>query len=110
MVSKVNNSDSFFRSTSGLSSETELTKAQGKSENSLITEFGMPALDVVDNSHKQARYKDQWSTENATKSSTPLIDVLVSQVKPRDGAHETSEQIKIPSKIEIPNLVFDEKK
>jgi hypothetical protein len=84
MISKTDNANSLFRSLGGMQSETELTKAQEKSENSLITEMGMPA-NTIDNSKQQARYKDEWSTEDTVR-------------------------IKMPSQIEYPNLVIEKKK
>lgn len=89
MIRKTDNSNSSFKQATGFDSESEVKKAPKESGKSLITEFGMPAL-AVDNSQQQARYKDQWSTENTPKG-------------------KTAEQQKEPANIEFPNIVFEKK-
>jgi hypothetical protein len=101
MIRKTDNTNSSFKQATGFDSESEVKKAPKESGNSLITEIGMPAL-AVDNSHQRARYKDQWSTENTPKGYSPLTDVLVSQVKAREGADKTAAQQIEPANIEYP--------
>ena len=72
MISRINN-NSFFRESDGIDSEFESKKIN--SENSLITETSFPGL--------HANGKDHWSTTSQAKDSS-MIDVLVSQVKPKE--------------------------
>lgn len=73
MISKTDNSNSFFRSAGGLKPEQELTNPQVKSEKADTIKPGFPEQDS-------------------------FVD------------KQTAPDIKTPSQIEFPNLVFEKKK